>query len=183
MPRIQTLDTKTAPAETQQTLSNVQKMLGATPNLFRTVAHSQVTLDALAGLFVTLGKGQLKARTREAIALHVAELNGCDYCLSAHTALGKGAGLTDGELSGARTGQSADAKTRALLRFTEAVVTRRGDVSNAELAAVRDAGATDAEVLETIANVVLNIFTNYVNVIAETDIDFPVVRAGGSKAA
>jgi uncharacterized peroxidase-related enzyme len=177
MSRIPAIDPVRTEGKTRETLDSVNKMLGVTPNLFRVAANAPSALEALVGLVGSTAKGSLGARKREAIALTVAEANGCDYCLSAHTALGKGAGLSQADIDRARDATADDAKTAATLRLAHAIVAGRGKVSAAELEAFRAAGGSDAEALEVIANVVLNIFTNYVNLVADTEIDFPVVRS------
>ena len=181
MSRIAAIDPSQAQGKTRQTLDAVNKMLGATPNLFRVAAQAPSVLEGLVGLIGTAAQGSLKGSVREAIALAVAEANGCDYCLSAHTVLGKGAGLSEAELSQARDASSPDAKTAAMLRFARAAVLERGRVGAAGLAALKQAGVSDAEALEVIANVVVNIFTNYINLVADTEIDFPVVRASTAR--
>jgi uncharacterized peroxidase-related enzyme len=175
--RIAALDPNVAEGKTKELLTGVNKMLGATPNLFRVAAQSAPTLEGMVAMFGATGKGSLNARTREAIAMAVAETNRCDYCLSAHTYLGKGAGLSEEELDRARDAASSDPKTNAVLKLSRSIVTQHGRVSEEDLASARRAGVTDAEALEVVTNVVLNIFTNYVNLLAETEIDFPVVRA------
>jgi uncharacterized peroxidase-related enzyme len=165
-----------SPAAAQPLLEAVKKQLGSVPNLFRLVASSPAALEGYLGLNGALAKGTLDARTRERIALTVAELNGCDYCLSAHTYLGKHvAKLDDTELAANRDGASADVRASAALRFAGKVVRERGHVSDADVRAVKDAGYTDAEVLEIVLHVALNTLTNYVNEVAKTEIDFPVV--------
>jgi uncharacterized peroxidase-related enzyme len=177
MSRIPAIDPSTTSGKTRDLLDGVQRMLGGTPNLFAVTAGAPAALDAMVGLFGALARGMLPAKTREAIALAVAQANGCDYCLSAHTVLGTGAGLTPAEIAAARTARSADGKLDALLGLALAIVDRRGRLADADLATARAAGATDAEVLEVVANVALNVFTNYLNLVAATDIDFPVVTA------
>jgi uncharacterized peroxidase-related enzyme len=178
MTRIPALDPTTTTDKTHANLQGVQKMLGAIPNLFRTAAQSPAVLDALVGMFGATSQTSLPARVRELIAMTVAETNGCDYCLSAHTALGKGAGLSDDALTKARDAIADEPKTRALLRFARQLVIERGRLSDDAHAAVRAAGASDREILEVVAVVVLNVFTNYINLVADTEIDFPVVRSG-----
>lgn len=168
--RIAALDPTVAEGSTKTNLDAVQKMLGAVPNLFRVAANAPATLEALVGMFGATGKASLSAKTRNAIALTVAEANRCDYCLSAHTYLGKAQGVDAAALERARDAASDDPKTATVLRFARAIVAERGRVAP-------PSGLTDQEVLDTIAVVVLNIFTNYLNTIAETEIDFPVVRA------
>jgi len=177
MSRIAAIDPAAAQGKTKDLLAGVQKALGITPNLYRVAGQSPAALDGLLALTGALNHAKLGAKTREAVALAVAQTNECDYCLSAHTLLGKGAGLTPDEIARARTGAAADGKTDAVLRFARSLVQNRGHVSDAELAGLRQAGLGEDEIVETVALTVLNIFTNYLNHVAETDIDFPVVRA------
>lgn len=175
--RIPAIDPNTTHGKTKELLDGVNKMLGATPNLFRVTANAPAALEAMVSLFGATAKGRLNAKTREAIALTVAEANGCDYCLSAHTVLGKGAGLAQEDIDRARDAASNDPKTAAALRFARAIVAEHGNVGASELDAFRRAGGTDGEAMEVVANVVLNIFTNYVNLVADTEIDFPVIAS------
>jgi uncharacterized peroxidase-related enzyme len=157
-------------------LAAVQKQLGVTPNLMRLLGHSPAALEGYLSLNGAVGKGKLSVQLRERIALAIAEFNGCDYCLSAHDYLGRNvAKLSDAELSAARDGKSEDARTEAALHFALQVAQNRGNVSDAALAAVRLAGFDEASVLEIVVNVALNVLTNYVNNVAQTDIDFPKV--------
>lgn len=167
---------ETSPAASQPLLHAVQKQLGSVPNLFRVVGNSPAALEGYLGLHGALGKGRIDARTRERIALTVAEENACSYCLSAHTYLGKNvAKLDDAELDANRDASSSDARAAAALRFARSVVRQRGHVSGAELEAVKAAGWDDGQVLEIVAHVALNTLTNYVNSVAETEVDFPAV--------
>jgi AhpD family alkylhydroperoxidase len=125
-----------------------------------------------------LAHGALRIKTRETLALALAEYHGCDYCLSAHVASSAKAGMGDADVSAARSGSSSDPRIDAAVKFALAVTKGRGSVSDDELAAVRAAGYDDGEILEIIANVALNVFTNYVNKVAQTEIDFPPVRSG-----
>lgn len=166
-----------SPAGSQPLLAAVKQQLGVVPNLFRVVGTSPAALAGYLGLNGALAKGQLDAATRERIALAVAGVNGCDYCLSAHTYLGKHAAkLDDAEIAANREGGSGDARADAALRFAVKVVQARGHVDDADLEAVRAAGYGDAEVLEIVLHVALNTLTNYVNEVAGTAIDFPVVH-------
>jgi len=169
---------ETAPAAARPLLHGVEAKLGSAPNLFRVVANSPAALEGYLGLNGALGKGSLDARTRERIALAVAEFNGCGYCLSAHTYLGKNlAGLSDAEIAANRRGGSSDARAAAAVAFAVKVVEARGHVSDADVGAVKLAGYGDAEIIEIVAHVALNTLTNYVNEVAQTEIDFPVVNA------
>jgi uncharacterized peroxidase-related enzyme len=165
-----------APADSRPLLEAVKAQLGTVPNLFRMVAVSSVALEGYLGMFGALGKGALPTATRERIALAVADINGCEYCLSAHTYLGKHvAKLPDAEMVANRRGTSHDAKAAAAVRFAVCVARQRGHVGDEELKAVRAAGYVDAEIIEIVQHVALNVWTNYVNNVAKTDIDFPVV--------
>lgn len=177
MQRIPALATAAAPALSQPMLEAVGKKLGMVPNLFKTFAHSPAVLQYYLAGSEALAGGTLSGALREQIALVTAGANECDYCASAHTLMGKGAGLAAAEMSNNLRGQSDNAKTQAALDFAKAIVNARGQVTDAQLQAVRAAGYGDAEVVEIVANVVANIFTNYFNHIAGTVIDFPVVRA------
>ncbi len=167
-----------SPAASQPLLQAVKKQLGVVPNLFRLVGNSPAALEGYLGLNGALAKGALEAPTRERIALAVAEINGCDYCLSAHSYLGKNlAKLSDAEIAANRGGGSTDAKADAAVHFAVELVNTRGHVSEAEVQAVKQAGYTDAQVIEIVLHVALNTLTNYVNEMAKTEIDFPVVTA------
>ncbi len=183
MSRIPPVDPTTTAGKARELLAGVQKSLGATPNLYRVVAQSPVALEGVLGLTGALARGRLGPRLREQIALTVAEANACDYCLSAHTALGRGLKLSDAELALARQGRASDPRDEAALRFAARVIERRGRVDDADLAEVRRAGFDDGQIVEIVANTVLNVFTNYLNQVAETEIDFPIVRASAPKAA
>jgi uncharacterized peroxidase-related enzyme len=168
-----------APAAAQPLLEAVQKQLGVVPNMFRVIANSPAALEGHLGLFGALGKGTLGAQTGERIALAVAEINGCDYCLSAHTYLGKNlAKLDDAEIAANRNGGSTDPKADAAVRFAAKVARERGRVSGDDISAVKAAGYTDAQIIEILEHVALNVWTNYLNIAVGTEIDFPVVRAG-----
>ena len=179
MSRIATPDSiASSPAAAQPALEAVKKQLGVVPNLFRLVANSPAALEGYLGLNGALAKGSIDARTRERIALAVAEINGCDYCLSAHSYLGKNlAKLDDAEIAANRAGGSTDPKAAAAVRFAARIVQTRGHVADADVQAVRSAGFSDAQLIEIILHVALNTLTNYVNEVAKTEIDFPVVSA------
>lgn len=167
-----------APPAARPQLEAVKKLLGTVPNLFRMVANSPAALQGYVGMLGALSKGALPAATHERIALAVAEANGCDYCLSAHAWLGKNvAKLEDAEMAANRAGASLDPQAGAAVRFARQVMESRGHVNDAQLRAVRDAGYTDAEVIEIVQHVALNTWTNYINSVAHTAIDFPVVAA------
>jgi len=183
MNRIPALDADAATGKAKDLLAAVAARFGAIPNLFKVAALSPAALEGLIGLSGALGSGTLPAKIRESLAIAVAEVNGCDYCLSAHALIGKGAGLSDADISLARSGRAADGKAEAALAFARAVVATRGKVDDADLARAHQAGLGDGEIVEIVAQVALNIFTNYLNSVAETEIDFPVVRSGAPRAA
>lgn len=167
-----------APLAAQPLLEAVQKQIGTVPNLFRTVSNSPAALEGYLGLSGALGKGSLPAATRERIALAVAEINGCAYCLSAHSYLGKHlAKLDDAEILANRMGHSNDAKADAAVHFAALVTKARGHVSDDEVQAVKQAGYDDAQVVEIVLHVALNTWTNYINEVAQTVIDFPAAKA------
>lgn len=179
MTRINTFPTiEAAPEAAQPLLQAVKKQLGSVPNLFRVVANSPAALEGYLGLNGALGHGLLDAKTRERIALAVAEVNGCGYCLAAHSYIGKNiAKLDDGEITANRGGTSNDPKAAAAVAFAVETVQARGHVSPAALAAVKDAGFSDGQIIEIVLHVALNTLTNYVNEVAGTEIDFPSVTA------
>ena len=167
-----------APAAAQPLLNGVKAKLGSVPNLFRLLAVSPAALEGYLGLSGALGKGLLDARTRERIALAVAEFNGCGYCKSAHAFIGRNmAGLSDTEIAANRRGDSTDERAAAAVRFAIKIVEARGQVSDSDVATVRAAGYSDAELIEIVLHVALNTLTNYVNEVAATTIDFPAVQA------
>ncbi len=166
-----------SPAASQPLLEAVDKQLGSVPNLFRLVANSPPALEGYLGMMGALAKGALPVATRERLALAVAEVNGCGYCLAAHTVLGKQRGkLDDAEIGANRAGRSNDAQADAAVRFAVQVVRARGHVDAGAVQAVRAAGYSDAQIVEIVQHVALNTFTNYLNEVAATDVDFPVVE-------
>lgn len=167
-----------APAAAQPALEAVKKQLGSVPNLFRLVANSPAALEGYLGMMGALSKGSLPAPTRERIALAIGEINGCSYCLSAHTYLGKHlAKLDDAEITANRNGASNDPVADAAVHFAVKVAQARGHIGEDDLRAVKAAGYDDAQVIEIVQHVALNVWTNYINEVAKTDIDFPVVTA------
>jgi uncharacterized peroxidase-related enzyme len=156
-------------------LDAVQKKLGVLPNMFRTLAQSPVALNAYLKLAEVTGGGRLDARQREQIALIVGERNDCGYCVAAHGAIGAMVGLTPAQIARARHAQADTPADTALLALAQRIVDERGHVPTAELDAFKAAGFDDGAILEVLANVVLNVFTNYTNHLARTEIDFPVV--------
>jgi uncharacterized peroxidase-related enzyme len=177
MSRIPTPATiEAAPAAAQPLLEAIKQQLGGAPNMFRLIANSPAALEGYLGLNAALNKGKLPTKTRERIALAVAELNGCGYCLAAHSYLAKNlAKLDDAEIAANRDGTSHDDKAAAALRFALTIARERGHVGEDALAAVRAAGYDDGQIVEIVLHVALNSWTNYINEVAKTDIDFLVV--------
>ncbi len=173
MERITPVNPQAVQGRARELLDAVKARLGLVPNMARSMAASPPVLEAYLGFIGALGHGVLPARVREQLALNVGEANDCDYCVSAHCVLGKGAGLNDRDILDSRRGASADPKEDVLLRFARTVVEKRGVVEDADIAAVRQAGYGDAEIAEVVAHVGLNVFTNYFNHVAGTPIDFP----------
>jgi uncharacterized peroxidase-related enzyme len=177
MSRLPTIDPAHATGKTKELLSAVQAKLGLTPNMTRVMANSPAVLEGYLNFSGALGN-TLSAKLREQIALVIAEANGCEYCLSAHSAIGKMVGLNEGEIALSRNAESNDPKTIAALRFARAVNNNRGKVTDLEVEAVRASGFSDAEIAEVIAHVALNILTNFFNNATQPTVDFPVVKPG-----
>ena len=175
MSRLPLVDAHTAPAQSRPQLEQIERAFGATPNMFKAMAHSPAALKSMWGSFGALAQGALDARLGEQIAVAVAERNGCEYCLAAHTALGRKAGATAGEMAAAQAGEASDPQASAALRFALKLVNERGHVGAQDLQAMRAAGFNDAQIVEVVAHVALNLFTNYVNVAFAVPLDFPAV--------
>lgn len=173
------------PGKAAELIDTVRARLGKVPNLLATMAQSPAVLDAYLGFGAALGKGVIDAKRREQIALTVAGVNACDYCASAHSFIARSVGVDDYEVTRNLAGESSDSKTAAMLRFAGAIVRDRGRLADnpSELNALRTAGVTDAEIAEIIANVALNLFTNYFNHIAGTEVDFPLVKVDATRTA
>jgi uncharacterized peroxidase-related enzyme len=175
MPRIRAIELGRATGKAKQLLDAVNEKLGMVPNLARTLANSPAALNGYLAFGEALEGSRLAPGLREQIALTVSQANGCGYCVAAHCAIGKSVGLSDGELIDARHSSSPDSKVDVALRFARQLVEDRGWVSDEDVDRVRRAGFTDGEVGEIVAHVALNIFTNYFNHVAGTDVDFPAV--------
>jgi uncharacterized peroxidase-related enzyme len=178
MQRIAAVNPAGATGKTKHLLDAVQAKLGMTPNMMKTMAAAPAALEAYLNFGAALGTGHLDAKFREQIALAVAQANSCEYCLSAHSAIGKMVGLRPEEIAEGRESHSADAKRDAGLRFVQALVVQRGEVSDQAIAQVKAAGYSEGDIAEIVANVAINIFTNYFNHVARTEVDFPLVSAG-----
>jgi len=176
MPYISPLILKQADAATATTLHAVKNRIGMIPNLFSTFALAPAALNGYLAFTDALEKGRLNARQREVIALAVSQINSCQYCLSAHTMIGKGTGMSDACTIDARKGKAKDPLENAIASFAVKISTQHGTLSEHELNAARNSGLDDALIVEIVANVACTILTNYTNNIARTDIDFPPVK-------
>lgn len=175
MHRVPLIDRAHTTPERQALLDEIHSAFGATPAMFRAVANSPAALRSMWGAFKALGGGTLGARLGEQIAVAVANRNACAYCLAAHTVLGQKAGASAADMAAAQVGDASDPQTRAALHFALKVVNERAQVSSADVQALRDVGFSDEAVVEILAHVALNLFTNYINVALEVPVDFPAV--------
>jgi uncharacterized peroxidase-related enzyme len=175
MSRLQPVDPSAATGKAKNLLDAVKAKLGLVPNMARVMAASPAVLEAYLGFSGALAAGLLDSKTREQLALLTAQQNHCDYCLSAHAAIGKMVGLNHQQIVASREGDGGSPKTTAALTFAKRVLEAKGRIGEADLAAARDAGFSEAEIAEILAHVALNVFTNYFNVAAGVEIDFPKV--------
>jgi uncharacterized peroxidase-related enzyme len=176
MARIEPINYEQSTGKAKELLDAVKGKLGMTPNMMTTMAQSPAVIEAYLNFSGALSGGALSARLREKIALIAAEVNGCGYCASAHTAIGQMIGLDKPSILAARAGNSSNSKEAAALKFARKLIVNRGQTGEADLDEVKAAGFTDGEIGEIIANVALNIFTNYFNEAVKTDIDFPAIE-------
>jgi uncharacterized peroxidase-related enzyme len=175
MNRVPLIDRNHTTADRKALLDAIHGAFGTSPNMFRAVANSPAALKSMWGAFGALGGGVIAAKLGERIAVAVADRNACEYCLAAHTALGRKAGASAEEMRQAQDGASADAQTQAALDFALKLVNEHGQVSEADVQRLRSAGFGDEEIVEILAHVALNLFTNYVNVAFAVPVDFPAV--------
>lgn len=175
MSNVALIDRASATGPVKDQLDQIHAAFGTVPAMFAAVANSPAALQSMWGAFVAYGGGVLGPALGEQIAVAVANRNSCEYCLAAHTALGRRAGVARDALRAAQAGESDDPRTAALLTFALALVERRGQVSPEDVLAVRDQGWSDEEIVETIGQVALNLFTNYVNIALAVPVDFPQV--------
>lgn len=175
MTRIGLLTQETAPEGSKAILDGFQQKMGKVINIFKVMANAPAALKTYLGISGALEGKTLEDATAERIGLSLASVNGCEYCTAAHSYLAKGL-LSEEEIANARNGKSSDAKAQAALDFAVAVMKTAGKVSDDELAKVKSAGFTDGEILEIVAVVTLNFFTNTINNVAQTTVDFPKVK-------
>lgn len=176
MNRVNLITATAASGVSKTLLGQIQSAFGTVPAMFQAVANSPVALQSMWGSFGALAGGKLSGKLKEQLAVAIADRNDCEYCLAAHTALGRKAGASAQEMSDAQAGRSADAQTAAALQFALKLVERRAQLGDADFAALRSAGFDDETIVEIVAHVALNLFTNYVNVALRVPVDFPAVK-------
>lgn len=183
MPRINQVDPSKAEGKTKELLDGIKKKAGMVPNILKHMANSESALEGYLNFSGALAKTSISDQLREQIALIIGEINGCDYCVAAHSAVAKMRGLDQDAIMDARRGTSTDSKVDAAIKFAKSIVENKGFVSNKDIEDVRNAGYNDGEIVEIVAVVSLNIYTNYINHVAETIIDFPKVPELNTAAA
>lgn len=176
MSRITLIEPSNATGATAEKLSEIKAAFGMVPNMFKAAANSPAALASMWGSFGALGGGRLGAKLGEQIAVAIADRNNCNYCLAAHTGLGRKAGATAAEMSEAQAGRSTDPRTQAALGFAVKIVENRADIAAEDVADLRKAGFDDEEIVEILAHIALNLFTNYLNVALDVPVDFPGVK-------
>jgi uncharacterized peroxidase-related enzyme len=176
MSRFSTIDPNVATGKAKELLDAVHGKLGVVPNMMRTMAHAPAVLEAYLSFSGALAKGSFSPKLREAIALAVGQANSCQYCVSAHTLIGQKAGLKTDEVVAARHGVASDERTTAVLKLALAINNNQGRPTDADLSTARAAGLSDSDIIETVGNVALNVFTNYFNHVTDPKVDFPVVQ-------
>lgn len=178
------IEPETATGQAAELLTQVRASFGLVPNMTKVMANSPALLTAYLALAGAVSDGVLPAGVRERLAISTAQLNGCEYCLSAHTYIGANIAKVDAaELDAARTAHSGDPHVAALLRLSNEIAENNGDVGRDGLQAARAHGVTDEEIGEVVANLALNVLTNYFNLLADVDNDWPVVSLAPIAAA
>ena len=176
MSRITVIENDIANPEQKELLDAIQSQLGMVPNFLKVFANSPAALRAFLGLHGIASEGSLDAPTRERIALALAQQNACDYCVSAHTALGRKAGLNGAEMEANRAGTSQDSKAAAAVKFAKALAEHNGQVTTAEILEIRNAGYSESDIVEIITHVGLNVLSNIIGKASQVEIDFPKVE-------
>lgn len=176
MQRIQTVSDESIPKASVPVVEGIKKQFGKCPNIFGSMAHSPAALKALLGVMQSMDGASLTGREQEAVALRVGQMHGCKYCSAAHTAKAKMLGVTENETIAWRQGKADDPKLQVLLDLAETIVNKRGTISDEDVQAARKAEISDAELIETVACVAQNVFTNYINGLVLTEVDFPAAK-------
>lgn len=178
MTRLKALSPDEVSGKTKELFNVINSKFGVVPNMMRTMGNSAAFLEGYLNLNDALSKGTLGAKTNALIALTVAETNSCNYCLSAHTYLGTNLAKLDAEtMEAARLGGAKDHRVNGILKFAQTLVTKKGHVSDVDITSVKAAGVSDGEIGEIVGHVALNILTNYLNSVANTEVDFPLVES------
>ncbi len=175
MPRIRPITPSEAQGKLKELYGGIEKKMGKVLNIFQNMGNSAITLQGFLNLSEAANQTSLSPQLREQISLAVGEVNRCEYCLSAHTALAKKAGMQEDVIARARHGESLDQKENAILHFAKSMVEKRGQVTDQEVASLKKAGVSDGELVDIILVVMVNLFTNYFNLITNPTIDFPSV--------
>ena len=175
MAQIKIVDPAQGTGKSKELLTALENKIKSLPNLAKALANSPAALKAWMEFDNALAKGSLDPKLRQEIALAVGQKNGCEYCVSAHTAIGKLAGLTDQQILNSRQGQGTSPKDTAALTFAHELLEKRGQVPASSIQALRDHGFTDGEIAEIVSHVALNVFTNYFNIALDIDVDYPRV--------
>ena len=175
MTKIKAIKPEVASEAAKVTMEMVNKKLGRVPSMYQVMANSPAVLDAYVKFNGALSGGTLGNKMAELIALATAETNACSYCLSAHSFFGAKAGLTEEQMLEGRTFHSQDEKMNAGLLFAKKMLENPTNISSADIIPLRKIGYSDGDILEIVANVIRNIFTNYINIISETEVDWPVI--------
>lgn len=175
MPRIPDVHDASIDARAKDMLAAVEEKLGRIPSMLLPLAQSPTALDAYLSLSDVIARGTFPLSLREQIALAVSGANECSYCASAHAAIGKMAQIDDAEVARNLKGEATDPYVAAVLSLVTEILDQQGAISDVELARAHDAGLSDAEIVEVVANITLHLFTNYFNRLAQPEVDFPVV--------
>ena len=173
MQRLNSVNPQVAQGRTKELLGTVQQAFGMIPNTAKVMANSPAVLDSFLAFNTAMGKVQIGGKLHNQVKLTTSETNSCNYCTSILSAVAPSAGLSADDILAGRTGNSEDRRTKSALAFANDVLESRGKVSDRQLAAVRDAGFGDAEIVEIVASVVLGCFTNFLNNVADTELDIP----------
>ncbi len=177
MPRTQAANPEQASGKLAEMFEGINNKLGKVPNIFKHMGASPAVLEAYLNFSGAAAGTSLDAKIKEQIALIVAQENNCDYCLAAHTAIGKGAGLTEEQTIAARKGEGTDPKAQALINFAKSVVENKANINDAAITTLKDAGVNDQEIVESVLVICQNIFTNYFNHIVDPEVDFPEAQS------
>ena len=177
MQRLNSVSPESAQGKTKTLMDEVQQTFGMVPNTVRVMAGSPAVLESFLAFTRAMGGAGIGDRLSSQVKLSTSEANSCDYCTAILCAVAPAAGLTADDIVAGRTGQSDDQHTAAALSFAAAVLANSGRVSDDQLRAVRQAGFSDSAIVEIVASVVLGCFTNFLNNVADTELDIPPAKA------